>query len=429
MLSDCLCCRYGNQKLETLDYLFLTMEDRISLDKSMTRFSHADWHCDKLKKFTQANNERQNSERLVTESLRLMDETASQVQKAEQDVKKKFEHRLEDLKFWKNEIDTKLDEISGETDYLDSFKRRLESALSNYELLKDFSEKCLASRDQRKGIELVHDNVQIELLKEWDVIDGGRTLLLRTIEQTNEQLRRNRKARYNLRKDLSDKLDGMNIDKYCLEMNKHLSMLEFHPDAVIVPPNSVSYDDWQNFSNGNIVKAESERETSKNLRSLIDGILQQTCNDIKKQVGIADLAFSQRITEMRDTKGKLGDSLNLVQQQISELEENIVRLEMGIVDKEKPLKLAETRLEQRNHRPNMELCHGPLQYRLIQEVNELRLNLKELHNSLYVAQKTLKKMLQIQRDLEADIENKTNSLFIDEVECVGIRKSMNIQFY
>lgn len=51
---------------------------------------------------------------------------------------------------------------------------------------------------------------------------------------------------------------------------------------------------------------------STNLRSAIDGILQQTTNDIRKQTDATNLAFAKRIAETKDTKGKLEDHLNKV---------------------------------------------------------------------------------------------------------------------
>ena len=49
----------------------------------------------------------------------------------------------------------------------------------------------------------------------------------------------------------------------------------------------------------------------------------------------------------------------LIQQvlrQITEIEDNISRLQKAIADKDAPIKLSETRLENRTGRPNVELC-------------------------------------------------------------------------
>jgi tektin-1 len=75
---------------------------------------------------------------------------------------------------------------------------------------------------------------------------------------------------------------------------------------------SVCPEDWQDFSDANIQKAERERQSSVELRTLIDGILQQTSNDMRKQCSDVNVAFNKRISETKDTKSKLEDHLNKV---------------------------------------------------------------------------------------------------------------------
>lgn len=57
-------------------------------------------------------------------------------------------------------------------------------------------------------------------------------------------------------------------------------------------------------------------------------------------------------------------------------EKNIAALRKAIADKEGPAKVAQTRLEARNHRPNVELCYDTVQYRLISEVQEITKNIQ-----------------------------------------------------
>lgn len=113
--------------------------------------------------------------------------------------------------------------------------------------------------------------------------------------------------------------------------------------------------------------------------------------------------------------------------QIKDMEVNIARLQKEIADKEAPLKLAHTRLGTRTTRPNVELCRDPVQYRLIQEVGEIEESIAQLQASLDSAEVSLKGLVRNQLDLEEDIRIKSNTLFVDEVECMGMRKSMNIQ--
>ena len=71
-------------------------------------------------------------------------------------------------------------------------------------------------------------------------------------------------------------------------------------------------DQWEDFSNDNIIAAEKQRQNSLNLRSIIDGVLQSTANDIRKQVSETDWAMTKRIAETRDAKCKLEDHLSKV---------------------------------------------------------------------------------------------------------------------
>ena len=77
----------------------------------------------------------------------------------------------------------------------------------------------------------------------------------------------------------------------------------------------MTVDNWESFSNENILAAEKQRNNSQNLRSLIDGILQQVANDMEQQRKAVDVALQIRIDETRDSKCKLEDHLSKVQHQ------------------------------------------------------------------------------------------------------------------
>ena len=68
---------------------------------------------------------------------------------------------------------------------------------------------------------------------------------------------------------------------------------------------SVTPEDWQSFSNENILKAERDRKNAADLRAMVDSLLETTANDMQQQVDETNLAFSKRIRETDVTKGKL----------------------------------------------------------------------------------------------------------------------------
>lgn len=61
---------------------------------------------------------------------------------------------------------------------------------------------------------MVHDNVQKELIKEVEIKTGAHSLLIRLLEQVIEQLRLNRKAKYNLESDIKNKFGAESIDSH-----------------------------------------------------------------------------------------------------------------------------------------------------------------------------------------------------------------------
>ena len=74
----------------------------------------------------------------------------------------------------------------------------------------------------------------------------------------------------------------------------------------------ITPDQWENFSNQNILKAEKERNASSMLRGVICGVLDQTKQDMLRQRAVVDQSFEQRIAETQEAKDSLEDHLTKV---------------------------------------------------------------------------------------------------------------------
>lgn len=96
------------------------------------------------------------------------------------------------------------------------------------------SPRCWNCREKRIKIDLVHDDVQKNLIKEVETIQGVQQMLQKTLDQATEQVRLNRKAIYNLEKDLKDKFTAESLDDKCSTMKNHMSNLYLKPDAAKV---------------------------------------------------------------------------------------------------------------------------------------------------------------------------------------------------
>uniref|UniRef100_A0A8C0DP22 Tektin n=1 Tax=Balaenoptera musculus TaxID=9771 RepID=A0A8C0DP22_BALMU len=334
------------------------------------------------------------------------------------------EQRLEEVRFWKKELDGKLEQLVHATENLLIYQTRLEKALESFKEPLHITEKCLEYREKRVGVDLVHDEVEQELIKEAEIIRGVTALLTRTLEETSEQIRLNRSAKYSLEKDLRDKFTALTIDDICFSLNNNSPNIKYSENVVRVEPNSVSLEDWLDFSNTNVEKADKQRNNSLTLKALVDRILSQTANDLSRQRDVVDTAFRNGLKETKDARDKLAVHLAKVMEEIASQEKNITVLEKAILDQEGPAKVAHTRLETRTHRPNVELCRDVAQYRLIKEVDEITHNVARLKETLAQAQVELQGLNRRQLALQEEIQVKENTIYIDEVLCTHIRKSI-----
>ncbi|NXE65950.1 TEKT1 protein, partial [Calcarius ornatus] len=393
-----------------------------------SKLHSSEWYTANQMQRASTESQKSRSECMIAESWRLVDEIEKTTQKTQSDVNKKLEQRREEIKFWKQELDNKLEQIVHETEILLTFKNRLERALEGCKEPLVVAQKCLLYRQRRVGIDLVHDEVEQQLLKEVEVLQGIIALLGRTLEQTNEQIRRNRSAKYDLDMDLKDKFTALTIDDYCASLTNDTPHIIYADNAMKLEGNFVSPEDWVDFTNINVEKADKQRNNSLALKALIDGILSQIANDMRKQWEMVNNAFRNRVKEVKDAKHKLETLLAMVMDETASQEKNIAALKKAITDKEAPVKVAQTRLEARNHRPNVELCYDTVHSSLMSEVQEITKNIQR-QDALAQAQAELKGLSRRQLSLEEEIKVKENTLYIDEVLCMQMRESVRVNSY
>jgi len=102
----------------------------------------------------------------------------------------------------------------------------------------------------------------------------------------------------------------------------------------------------------------------------------------------------------------------------------ICQLRQAIADKEAPLKVAQTRLEERTRRINVELCNDPVMKGLQKEIAEIRESVRILKDKLRQAENAMARLRKTKSTLEHDISVKENSIMIDSKACMGMRKNM-----
>lgn len=105
------------------------------------------------------------------------------------------------------------------------------------------------------------------------------------------------------------------------------------------------------------------------------------------------------------------------------MQSNVEMLKQAIKDKEAPLMVAQTRLDTRIRRPNVELCRDPAQLKLVNEVNEIYATVDHLQARLREAEAAFQNLLYTKHELESQLALKNNTLFLDREKCMGLRKA------
>ncbi|PIK49434.1 putative tektin-3 [Apostichopus japonicus] len=233
----------------------------------------------------------------------------------------------------------------------------------------------------------------------------------------------NRAGQHELEKDLQDKFRAINIDNKCHQLSNTSPGLGFHRGVEGIDQTVSLPESWAKFSNDNILRSQRERNASKGLRSDSDSVMQETSNEMWTQHNNVNVSFDGRIAETMDARNSIQNHLAKVLQEINEMENNISLLRKSIKDKEAPMQVAQSRLENRTRRPNVELCRDQPQHRLVSEVGEIYETVDILQNRLRAAESALQELVRTKSTLEHDLQVKNNSLYLDKEKCMGLRRT------
>ncbi|XP_045079339.1 tektin-4 isoform X2 [Coregonus clupeaformis] len=385
------------------------------------KYSAEEWHVNNFSTLHQAVIDRNNAERIRHESKTLYAETEAGTLRTQAEGTRHLGERLQDIHFWKSELQQHIEKLLAETDLLLRQKRRLLKALDATEIPFAIATDNLTCRERRLGPDLVKDRVEEELLKEVELIRSIQALLKRTLSQAVNQIKCNRDAKQTLELDWSDKYQAYSLDDQCGRYNNMSTDTQYHPNSANLQDQLCNRDAWVCSTQDNLSVAQREEQASVELRLLVERVLQETAEDLRVQCSNVDQAFSQRCLQLTEAKTQLELHLTQILDQIGAQERNMVSLQKALYDKEAPLRVAQSRLHQRSHRPHMELCRDNPQFSLVGEVGQISQTMSSLQQQLSAARSSLSHLEESRMALEKDIGCKTHSLLIDREKCMSHR--------
>lgn len=160
--------------------------------------------------------------------------------------------RLTDVTFWRNELNTELEALVAEAAQLTDTKRNVQKAIQDLEAPLHITQECLYHRENRKGIDLVHDHVEKSLLVETDNLRSCQEKLNACLSKINQQLSDLRSAQFALEDDLTHKESAIGIDSVCHQLNNFSRGINYFGGIEKVDPTISTVGTWAASSSLNI---------------------------------------------------------------------------------------------------------------------------------------------------------------------------------
>ncbi|XP_045174738.1 tektin-3-like isoform X1 [Mercenaria mercenaria] len=387
-----------------------------------SRYTPNDWGLSNSMNYSLSDKERAFGERLRADAWRAMKETDARTRNRQNDVTKKLGERVYDIAFWKSELNMEINSLATEIENLKEYRRTCEKALSDTANPLHIAEECLMHREKRQGIDLVNDDVEKSLVREVNVIKKCQAKMKRVLDKASVQLKMDRAAQHTLEIDAKDKHHAQGLDDRIQSYRNGSAGTGYYPGIESIDNTITIPESWARYTQENIARSQKERACSERLRGEIDSTLRACANDMWNMFNTVNNAFNTRIRETTDARNKLQAHLQRTMAEIFDMEKNIELLRKAIQDKEAPMKVSQSRLDERTRRINVELCNDPVMKSLQREVSEIRESVRILKERLKASELSLARLMKTKATLEHDISVKENSLRIDSQYCMGMRK-------
>lgn len=130
-----------------------------------TRYAPQDWLTSNQSGFFASDRVRAGAELVRLDATRLCREVCDKTKNNQAESTKRLGDRMEEVEHWKKELQNELDSMIEENRAMERMFGCVEKALAETEEPLHIAQQCLIEREKRSGIDLVHDNVEEELLK------------------------------------------------------------------------------------------------------------------------------------------------------------------------------------------------------------------------------------------------------------------------
>ncbi|XP_054743536.1 tektin-4 [Anastrepha obliqua] len=388
---------------------------------SITRFSPNEWRAknhDILQKtndiFDKATKNQYSSK---TAFMRI----TAMVDKTQAETTKNLTQRAQLVGKWKVTLETAIKNMADEISTMEEERIRLKKSLVILGVPESIAKECLEKRAGRPDTELVRDLPEEELINELALIAEIGQQLKKTLEDFEQQQVENRTARQRLEYDWSDKKEAYEIDTTNVSLNNFSKTIMFRPGAIRQPAEQASEQYWEHFSKETLEECEKCRQKSIKLRQTLNSILMNAARDIRNQADVVEGVLVARINCTQENLKRFENELRDCLQKLADTETRITQLHASVRSLDAAMKVAQTRMDNRSFRPNVDNCRDFAQQDLIDEVATIQSGVTALLSELDAAENIKTGLMLTRSTLEREIMLKRRTLWLDRDRCMLLR--------
>ncbi|CAN9503554.1 unnamed protein product [Ophioblennius macclurei] len=383
-------------------------------EKPGLRHSESEWCGNNQQLSATAGHERHVSTVIRQEGRSLRNQTHTQTTWDESDTSRRLTDRVWDLSRWKEALEMCAQKVDEEMEALTLSKEQSEQALAATALPLEVSTECLTLREGRRGYELVVDLVDQQLKREVELIGKVQQVLQQHIDKAFEQLCILQEIRHQLTADLQNKMEALDVDMTCLSLTIKSPNISLKPNPTRIPSGSSTPQEWLQFSQINVSRAQDAMQTSQRMRDDASLTRAQLQNELEAQHRATEFDLRKRTHQEEQARDQLQWQIRATEDEMLEMEKDIQGLDADLQAKTASLKLAHTRLENRTSRPGVDLCRDQVQHGLVAEVQQLEATIAALKQKLSQAQHSLQKMKQHHAHMLQDLARKEEALSLEQ---------------
>lgn len=330
-------------------------------------------------------------------------------------------HRARHINYWKCELKKSIEAIEAEIRLLETQRQQLKNAMDTLTIPEYITEECLTIRTYRMQSDLIFDEPEEKLFAESALIERVKKLHRELLKEIEKQLDVNMKVKEDLEHDWSDKKIAFKFESNNIDLETKSSNVKYTNGATRLSEGQSNVETWEERTINILNKYKSSLDNSKQLRAKVDASLINSSRDLRSQDILVNKVLSERISQTERVKIDLENQLKLTLQKIAETENIMGTLDLEMLKISQRIQVAQTRLNTKHYRPNVENCREGSLISLIEEVRDLNDSMTLLKKRYSTTESLRIELIQERSKIENEIIVKKKTLHLDNERCLYLR--------